>query len=135
MALDALWSSSSCLAQIGSTGTRQLPACGVMKGISGVASQTRHCRSIEARAAPSVAPDTGLGRRVLKETWRTLVDALSFVQNEFKKAACAISATLSFAMAARSVARHARMVGIYIESQQALARAASMIPELARLAA
>lgn len=60
------------------------------------------------------------------------MNALPFVQNKIEKAGRAISVTLSLATAAGAIARHACLGGVYKESQQALAHAASMIPEPGR---
>lgn len=60
------------------------------------------------------------------------MNALSFVKNEVEKAGCAVGLALTFAAAAGTMAWHACVVGIYKETQEALACAAPVIPELAR---
>lgn len=131
MAADTL-----ALAQVGAAGAgQQLALAPPLQGVSLAAGQARAGRRVEARAAAGGAAAAPPAHPVVEEARGALVHAVALVQDQVKEALGAVGVALALAPAARGVAGHARAVRIHKEAQEALARAAPVVPELVRWAA
>lgn len=121
------------VAQVGAVGAGQLPAAAPpQQGVARAARQARAGRRVPARAAACGAAATPPSGPVVEEARGALVQAVALVQDQVKQALGAVGTALAFTPAARAVAGHARAVRIHEEAQEALTRAAPMIPVLVR---